>query len=261
MVPAARLPEESLRIVSLALALGASLTVSACATTGQYYVDPVAVTGQEVRYDRGTPTTYSEGEHGAIQMTPMGVHPGDGRLVFGIAAYNKGEAPGNFGVENIALATADGAPLRVFTGDQLVREAQGRANAATFAVALLGIATAVAAIDAADSTTYGSFWTRRGPVHYRTRYHDPGAAVFGTIVAGVGTGMAISSIHQSLDRTIAGIDNEILETTTIEPDQSYGGIVVADRPLAAARVPQEVLVNVRFNGDEHQFRYTLTRAR
>jgi hypothetical protein len=250
--------EEKLRKLPLALALIASAALSGCAT--HYVVDPIAAPDQEVRYDRGTPTTYSELTNGAVQITPFGVDERDGRLVFGIAAYNKGQAPANFGVENIYLTASDGRQLRVYTADQLVQEAQARANGASVAVAILGIAAAVAAIDSASWTESGRYWTRRGPVRYVNRYHNPGAAVFGAVTAGVGTGLALGSIRNRLGHTIASIDNEILTTTTLDPDESFGGIVVGDK-IGPNAAPHDVMVTVNFNGEQHQFRFGIAQTR
>jgi hypothetical protein len=250
--------EESLRKLSLALALGASALLSGCAT--HYLVDPIAGPNQEVRYDRGEPTTYSELANGAVQITPFGVDERDGRLVFGVAAYNKSQAPANFGVENVYLSAGDGRQLRVFTADQLVHEAQARANGASVAVAILGLAAAVAAIDGASWTESGRYWTRRGPVRFVNRYNNPGAAMFGAVTAGVGTGLAIGSIRNDLNRRIAGIDNEILTTTTIDPDESTGGIVVGEK-ITAGGAPRDVMVTVNFNGEQHQFQFGIVQTR
>jgi hypothetical protein len=248
----------TLRKKILALACSTSLVLSGCAT--HYLVDPVAAPNQEVRYDRGTPTTYSEQTNGAVQITPFGIDGRDGRLVFGVAAYNKSQAPSNFGVEDVYMTASGERQLHVFTSDELVREATSRANAATVAVAILGLAAAISAADGATTTTRGRFWTRNGPVRFVSRTHDPGAAFVGAATAAIGTGLVIGSIRNDLDRTIAGISNEILETTTIDPDRSYGGIVVGER-LPQPTAPQDVLVTVNFNGEQHQFRYSIVRAR
>src|SRR5688572_15566283 len=84
LISSRHIPEESLRKLPLALVFIASAALSGCAT--HYVVDPVAAPDQEVRYDRGTPTTYSERTNGAVQITPFGVDERDGRLVFGVAA-------------------------------------------------------------------------------------------------------------------------------------------------------------------------------
>jgi hypothetical protein len=248
--------EALLRKTALAALCSVSLVLSGCAT--HYVVDPIAAENQELRYERGTPTTYSEGERGAVQITPFGVDERDGRLIFGVAAYNKAEAPSNFGLGNIRLATGGGQPIRTYSNDDLVREAQGRAGAAAFAVALIGLAAMVSAADGAETVTRGRAWTRHGPVRLVQRTYDPGSAVFGTIVAGAATGMALGGIRRDLDSTIAGIDDEILDTTTIYPDDSYGGIVVGDR--LRTPTPQEVTVSVNFNGEDHLFRYSVARV-
>ena len=140
----------------IAAIVAASMAVSACATS--YTVAPRASAEQEIRYLNGQATTYSDMGNGAVQVTPLGVNE-QGRLVFGVAAFNETDKPSNFGIENV-VAGADGVPLRVFTHAEMERQAKNAATAAMVAAVLVGAASAYAAQQ--NATTTSTYYTPRG---------------------------------------------------------------------------------------------------
>jgi hypothetical protein len=225
------------------VALGVAL--SGCAT--EYSMSPVPQASQQIRYERGEPTLYSEHLLGVVQVTPVKVTD-DMRLAFGIAAFNKSGAPSNFGVENISLAEGDGTADKIFTSGELIHEAKVKAAWATFATALAGGLAAANSY----STTTATAYTPEGSVSLYARTYDPAQAA----EARAETRENLAAIQNSLDRTISGINGSVLQTTTVNPGDSYGGIVVADK-LDSSRYPQTVSLHIAWNGEDHAFKFII----
>jgi hypothetical protein len=234
----------------------AAMVLTGCGTA--YSIAPIADASQQVRYERGTPTTYSEKQFGAVQVTPLGVND-DNRIGFGIAVYNKSGGPANFGTENLSLIQNDGSPGKVMTSAELEHEAKVKAGWQTFAVALAGGLQAYAASRNAVSTTQGTAYTPVGPVSYNSQTYNPALAQANAEIAGAETGLALHSIQESLERRLASIHGDTLQTTTINPDESYGGIAVVDE-LSSSNFPQDVMLHVNWNGEEHIFRFTIVKG-
>jgi hypothetical protein len=236
----------------LALAVG----VSGCATN--FVLTPQPTGSQTIEYAQGTPTTFSEGEHGAVQVTPIGTTE-DHRLIFGVAAFNKGDKPANFGVENLALATTAGGPVKIYTTEELIAEAKRRAMWQAVAVAFAGAAAAYAANANAYHTTYGTAYTPHGTYSFYSRTYDPGLAYVGTAAAGAATGYGLVQIKNSLSQTINGLRGHSLQTTTVGPGDSYGGEVMTDHPEGRS-FPQQIELTVHWNGDDHVFQFSVAKT-
>jgi len=238
-----------MRLAKMGLLLSSCIALSACSTS--YSVAPIPDASQEIRYQQGTPTTYSEMDEGALQVTALGVND-ERRLIFSVAAFNKGSGPSNFGVENISIEQQDGSPDQVFTSGELIHEAKVKAAWATFATALAGGLAAAAANNNAYTTTSGYI----GHHSFYMRTYDPGLAYAGTAAASAATAYGIANIQDSLDHSIANIRDGALQTTTIDPDNSYAGIVMA-AALQSSQYPQNITMHVRWNGDDHVFRFAV----
>lgn len=233
----------------------AVLGLAACSTS--YSVTPVTQGAQEVRFDRGAPTTFADGQNGAVQVTPLGVND-DRRLVFGIAAFNKGGASSNFGIENLALADADGVPIKVFTTAELVHKEKVKAAWKAVALAVSGAAAAYAANANAYSTTNGYISTPYGSASYYSRTYNPALAYAGTAAATAATTYGLVSVKNSLDRSVSNLRGHILQTTTIDSGDSYGGEAISDG-LPKGRLPKDIVLTVHWNGDNYSFKYTVAK--
>lgn len=231
-----------------------SISLTACATS--YSVTPIAGQGQSIRYLQGQPTTFAEGANGSIQITPLGVNE-KGRLSFGVAAFNSGEQSSNFGVENMT-AEAGGEPLRIFTYAEMERMAKTDAAIATLAVALAGAASAYAA---SSGPTYTSTMTtpRGGVYRYTATNHAAQAALVGAAAAG--TAYSVKQINDSLDDTLVAMQNQLLQTTTVDPQASYGGQVVTDRITVPNEGSLEALLNIKWNDDVYEFRWDVSKLK
>ena len=240
-----------------AILIGAfALSVSGCAT--EYSVSPVADGSQQVRYDHGQPTIYSETKFGAVQITAMGVNS-DHRLGFGVAVANKGHTPTNFGVENVSLVQADGTAGKMLTSIELVHEAKVQAGWKMFGAALAGAGQAYAASQSARTTTMGTVYTPAGPASYFATTYNPALAQQGITEAGAQTNANLGSIKADLDQTLASIHDSVLQTTTVNPGDSYGGIAIADT-LSSSSYPQAVTLHVNWNGEDHAFRFNVSKG-
>jgi hypothetical protein len=233
-----------------------AMTLAGCAT--EYSVSPLADLAQQVHYWHGKPTIYSETRLGAVQVTPLGVNDDD-RVGFAVAVFNKSGAPVNFGIENLEVAQQNGAPGKIFTSMELQHEAKVHAAWAEFGILLLGATDAALASRSAYSTTRTKVRTSYGNASIITRAYDPAAAYAAGRDAGIVTGAGIAVIQSSLDNTLAMIDQHVLQTTTVDPGQSDGGIAVVDT-LSSEQFPQDVTLHVNLVGEDHVFRFSVARG-
>ena len=219
--------------------------------------EPLPGEGATIRYTQGVATIDVRRARGAVQVTPLGLD--HGRLTFDVAVLNLGNAPDNFGVEDIR-ASVQGQDFPILTRDRLDSMARNRAMWSQIAVAALtGVAAGVAASqrDHYSATTF----TPRGT--YRTFISAPSTggqiAAAGFVAGGAYT---VANIEGQLDATRAALANEIVQTTTVDPEDSYAGRFVMEKIRGRnMRWPQDVTVTVNFNGEEYPFVFRVSRAR
>lgn len=234
----------------LAAALCAAMTVSACATS--YTATPMPTAGQTVRYVQGRATTFADGQNGAVQVTPFGPNE-KGRLVFAVAAYNDGTAAVNFGAEDVSLS-AEGAAVRIFTHAELERMAK---NDATTALVVAALAGGVAAAAASSGSTYRS--TTHTPYGtYSTVATNTAVQAIASSAAIATTAATMNNIGSNLDNTLINLSETVLQTTTIDPNHSFGGQVVSDRVKIESDNPLSTLLTVRFNGEVYDFAFDIS---
>lgn len=215
---------------------------------------PRASADQEIRYLQGQATTYSDLQHGAVQVTPIGINE-QGRMVFGVAAFNETDSASNFGIENV-VASANGSSLRVFTHDEMERQAKNAATAALVLAVVAGAASAYAAQQ--NATTTSTYVTPRGTYSYR--HYNPLAAQIGTSIAVAGTAATTSGIAKTLDATLEGLSATVLQTTTIDPQEAFGGQVTTDRVAVPAEGSLDAMLSVSWNGDMHIFHWDVSKV-
>ncbi|WP_246193505.1 hypothetical protein [Pseudoxanthomonas suwonensis] len=228
----------------------AALALTSCATT-KYSITPIDTGAAHLSYYNGRPTADLELRNGAVQVTPLGVEV-NGRISFAVAAYNKLDVPSNLGPENFR-ARVGGVWVPVYSYEDLGREAESAATWAAVAVAVTGVATAVAAHHDAHRTVDSTIYTRRGPRHVRTTWYDPASAAAGTAAATVLTAGGLYLIDQELHETLDRLGDTILQTTTVRPQESWGGQIVVGR--AIGRAPYDVEIVAHWNGEDYAFRF------
>lgn len=238
------------------LVAGSCLILSACATT--YSITPIDTGAAKVTYSSGRSTTDLELARGAVKVTPLGVAE-NGRLSFGVAAFNKAPAAANFGSENFSASVAD-APVLVYSHAQLVKEAKTAAAWATVAIALSGAATAYAANQNAYSTNNATMTTPTGGMYrYTSTTYNPTAAALGTTAATAATAGGIYSVRKELDDTLDRLGGTILQTTTINPQEAFGGQIVVGKPKQVA--PYTMEIRTRWNDEEYVFRFNVAQVK
>lgn len=206
-------------------------------------LQPVESEGQTVRFEKGIPTI----EDDVARVMPMR-DLDHGSMQFLVAVYNAGETPFNFGVENVR-ASFKGKPLEVFTRDQLEQKAKNRAMWSQIGYAVLAGAAAAAQNNNYRATTY----TPRGVYH--TVITQPGLSggQVATLAAGGGA-IALSQI--GLQRTLEALGDEILQTTTVDPNSGYGGRIVIGK-AKGAKPGDKVTVQIDAGGGTRDFSFTV----
>lgn len=244
-----------LRLVTI---VAAACLLSACATT--YSLNPSASLTQDVRYDRGSPVVLSRKERGAVRVAPASSEF-EGRMALAVVAFNEGDTPANIGFENVSVTTGSGRPVRTYSFEQLTREARTAAAWQAFAVALGSAANAYAASQPATVNTYGSVYGSGGYATYtgHTTIYNPSATAAANQLNQIQTANNLDRIASTLEATLAGLDGSVLRTTTIDPGQAAGGTVIADKPKFGKGEQQDVRVMVTFNGEEHEFSFSVRR--
>jgi len=212
--------------------------------------------GATIRFNQGVQTVDIRREHGAVQVTPLGLD--HNRLTFAVSVLNLGPQSDNFGIEDMH-ASIGGQDVPVLTRERLDHLARRRATWAAIAV---GVAAGLGAAAAANQRDYYRATTFTPHGTYRTYISTPSTggqiAAAGMIAGGAYT---INNIQNQLDATRAALANEIVQTTTVDPNDSYAGRIVIEQPASRLRNwPQQVHVAVHFNGEDYPFSFQVTRA-
>lgn len=215
-------------------------------------LSPVRIGAETARYWQGVATVHLETPTGAVEVRPLPIR--DGQIPFALAVYNKGSAPTNFGPENVWVSIGP-----VLTREQLEANARRRATGAKVATAIIaGTLAGIASTASTQGTAYGWTPTRRGPVPTAIHWEDHSIGVVGAAAAIGGGALAIHGIDKRLDHTLNRFQSEILQTSTVDPGASFGGMAVI--PFSRKQPhPSEIRLTVRWNGADYPFAFQLTR--
>ena len=237
-----------LRILAGALVLASS---SAFAETRLKF-DPISDAGANVRYYKGVATLDRVDANAAVGVTPIGFD--HGRLTFAVSVMNLSQTPDNFGIEDVTAMVGDKA-LPVLSRERLDQMARNRAGWATFAMAMVGGLSAAASANSRDTYRATTF-TPRGT--YSTVISAP--SIGGQIAAANATNnaaLAIGSIQARLDATRDALANEILQTTTVMPQDSYAARFVIEK--FKGDLPQKVHLVMNFGGKQYPFDFQVSK--
>jgi hypothetical protein len=216
-------------------------TAGQAAKTGE--MTPLPSADQTVRYEQGLPTV----ENADVRVMPMR-ELDHGSFQFKVAVFNSGQQPFNFGMENVT-ASANGAPVQVYTRDELEHKAKHRAMWSQIGYAMLAGVAAAGQSNNIHATTY----TPHGV--YRTTIYRPGLSngQLATVAAGGGA-IALSQI--GLQKTLEQIGDETVQTTTVDPDSGYGGKVVIAK-LKKSRAGDKLTLTIDTGGKLNTFTFAL----
>jgi hypothetical protein len=226
------------------LAMTATATVQAAAPV----VQPIQYGRETVRYVQGQPTLDVRGKSGVVQITPL---PMDhGCVTFGIVVFNDSGRAADIDIRDVTATIGD-RPGVVLTAQQLQSRAGNRAFWTSVAIAAVaGVAAGVASANNSHYTVRTR--TPHGSYVSKASYHSASDAVNGAIIAGGGAA-AIGTVQQKLDATRAEIGENVLQLTTVEPGDSYGGRVVIDK--LKGQLPQTINLTVAWNGENYTTRW------
>ncbi len=238
------------RAAALAATLAAAPTPANAAPPE---VQAVQVGAETVRYLQGVPTLDLHKAKGAVQISPLPLDHGS--MAFAVAVWNEADAPVTIDVTNFA-ATSAGKDVGVFTVKELVGKAKNRAMWGQIGLAMAGGLAAAAAASQRD-TYNGTLRTPHG--NYYSSFSAPSA--FGQVQAmaiTAGTGVGIAAIQSRLDQTRAALGNDVVQLSTVDPMQSYGGKIVLHK-IKDAKLPQRVDLTVTWNGETYPFAFQLAK--
>lgn len=204
------------------------------------------------RYVKGVPTLDLQQQRGAVQIRFLGWDHSN--AVFAVAAFNASNEPANFGLENLH-ASADGKPLRIYTVDELTRQAKKRATWSKIGLAFLGGLGAAAAASQ-RSTYHGSIVTPYGGMYSYSGSYPSLAGQLQADRINATTTAGIFAVQYQLDATINAIGDRVLQTTTIDPGTAFGGLIVVQK-LDYGKAPLEFRLDADWNGERYPFGYVL----
>jgi hypothetical protein len=234
-------------ICKLLAVAAAALSLGGCAT--EQALTPVVDASQNL----------SKQLNGVVRVAAPSTAVG-GRMTLGVVAFNVSPMEAILGTENVRVFTAAGTPVRVFTHEELVKEAKSAAAWQTFTVALSGAANGSAVSQPTTISTYGSAYNsmaRYTKLSGReTDYSPLNAALTGSI-NDPQTSRTLSQISTNLDSTLNNLGSRFLSTTRVGPGNAVGGNVVIDSPKFAKGEQQVLRVVVTFHGEEHEFKFSV----
>jgi hypothetical protein len=237
------------------IAFAASIAFVGQASAADLILYPVQVGSETIRYRTGIPTLNIETPTGAVTVTPLPLD--HSHATFGIAVYNKGDDSTNFGIENVT-ASVNGKPILVLSSEELQKRAKSRSAWSAIGVALLtGVAAAAASTAHTTDHYYGNVRTPHGTYFWSSSYRDNTIGVLGASAAVAAGTAGIVGIQNRLEYTLGTLATDIVQTTTIDPDNSYGGEVVIEKP-SGINLPYDVTVTLHFNGADYPFTFRMT---
>jgi hypothetical protein len=227
---------------------------------------------QKARWENGRQQIDDVGRATMVRLMPTkGVV--SKRTSFALFALNGSGDSFDLGPENILILLDDGSAVRMLNYDDLTREERRRQGWQNVALAFSVIARSMAAANAGNSyatgTYSGSTTGNIGAVPFGAQTfgtatihsYDAGAAAVAGAVAAEENRRDIHDLAQSQAASMAAIDN-VMQTTTVDPGNAFGGIVFFDLPssVRSAKDPVPITLIVQVGGEEHRFRGSIQRA-
>jgi hypothetical protein len=237
------------------VAIIASATLAGQTMAADMILYPVQAGPETIRYRTGIPTLNIEFPTGSVTITPLPLD--HNHATFGVAVYNKGDNSVNFGIENVT-ASIGGKHIEVLSREELQKRAKSRAAWSMVGLAVLsGVAAAAASTAHTTDHSYGNVRTPHGTYFWSSSYRDNSLGVVAagaTIAAGTA---GIVGIQNRLEYTLGTLATDIVQTTTIDPDNSYGGVVVIEKPSGVG-TPYDVTIAIHLNGSDYPFTFRMT---
>ncbi len=174
----------------------------------------------------------SEGRLGTVMLIPPRYNA-DRKLKLWVSAYNRGDAPVNFGSEDISIRLDSGPAIPAQDYDYLRMEAKQEARRELVAAwVATGLAEAAVAYIAVNN-----------PALART------AAGWGVRVLQYNRRIVERRLWEAILRNY----KTVLQTTTVDPGTEFGGGVISDQVALHGRGIYRMEIVVRFAGEDHPF--------
>ena len=254
--------------VSRALPLTAIVVfMSGCASNS--LLRPVPAPDQSSRYERGTPVVVSAKRNVVAVQPQSASYKSNERPGFVVTVQNGTEAPFEFSSESVR-ATVDGAPVRVMSYEELVKEVENRRILASVGAALAGAAGAYSASQAGYQYNYGTTQTNiysanRGYVgsasgSYSGYTYNPAVAAQAQAASNAQTRETMETITANANHALASIGQTALRRQTILPGQWFGGIAKVDG-VPAPNPENKIRVVIELPNEVHEFTFVNAQAK
>jgi hypothetical protein len=190
----------------------------------------------------------------------------------GVIVMNHGDRPFTFGPENISAKLADGTPVAIITYEQLVHEEKRRQMWAALAAGLAAAGNSMSASSAGyysgygtyHGSTYGSFgstpFSSSTTGSVMVSGYDYGAAQAAQSAANAQNQATFARMTEQNAANMKALKS-YMRTTTVDPQQMFGGSVTIELPKETRNSKADVPVTfvVTINGEEHTFNAVLKR--
>ena len=230
--------------------VGAGLLVCGCAST-PYTLTSVPVGNQVATANRGADFVASAWRDSAVTVRPVDADLHDSLALF-VSVTNTSNSAANLGTENVDVSYDGKTWKPVKTYEQLRAHLDNVALGTKFAALLLtGLDGYVQGRYAGQYSANGVVATPYGVASYHVSGVDEGerlAAIEGAAQRGSNMMAAIDEAH---DAGVSKLDALALRTTTVGPGQTFGGLVIADKPNLNGDHSTPILVRVSFLNDAH----------
>lgn len=247
--------------MKLYAALLAAAVLTPVHVSAKVVLDVRATEGQTSRMFSGTEAVTSVMEKSVVGIMEDR-EPAKKRASLVILTLNKGEAPYNFGPENVTV-TANGQSFVVLTYNQLVREERSRAKWRRVAGALAAGSSSSAASNAGNSSgTFSAYGSNGSSAYGSYNSYDAGKAQAAQAQVNRDNQQMMQNIRRNEQAALAALDSN-MQTSTVDPGQSFGGHVSVELPkdLRKVKAPTPALISVTIGGEVHQFQTMIIPAR
>lgn len=220
-----------LRAITLPLAL----LIACPANAAKLYIGVTPKANQVERFESGVRAIASSMDRSSIRFVPS-ESPVKKRGEVQLIIMNHNNQAFNFGPENVSAKLADGSTVPIIGYDQLVREEKKRQTWAAVAAGLGAVGNAMSAANAGyyrgNSFTQG----RVGSTSFSgtTTYsgYNSGVAQIAQANATTQNQLMFAQMSQNNASRMNALKDNI-RTTTIDPENLIGGIVMFELPKAS----------------------------
>ena len=215
---------------------------------GTYKFTPKAGPRQEVEYEHGIGTTWSDAPNSEVKLAQVGTFPGK-RLVFGLRVWKFTGKNLDIDITDIA-PEYDGVPLHVYSASELRKIVDGRS---AWAKAGNGFITGLSAGLATNRNTVRSSG-RVGNTYYNSKYTIDTPDYQAQSDAYRRGDERSDRIDASRSATLRDIDSLALQRTTLkDDDDEYAFLFVTDRPEKLSG--SMLTISVKVGEEVHSFTF------